>query len=248
MSFLLCAECMCYSVGSVPHACSSPDECQCDQLSGQCPCQPNVVGQNCDRCAADTWNIASGTGCQRCDCDPVHSAGSSCDEVSQTPSPTSVCVISCISVANENLIAQWTVVASFSYTMWGPARTLSKHFSLQTGSKSLWPTRLITEACVCTIFWYMDSSCLGIASLSLCFSAALFYSNLHVFRQKHAHKEQTHTLKLTRKHSGFCVYWLLSTRGRKSPNTLWNKRIHIHSCIKLQRSIVSACERKDILH
>ncbi|XP_070784749.1 laminin subunit beta-1b [Enoplosus armatus] len=76
-----CRKCMCYSVGSVPQACSSPDDCQCDQLSGRCPCQPNVVGQNCDRCAADTWNIASGTGCQRCDCDPVHSFGSSCNEV-----------------------------------------------------------------------------------------------------------------------------------------------------------------------
>uniref|UniRef100_A0AAQ5YRG6 Laminin, beta 1b n=1 Tax=Amphiprion ocellaris TaxID=80972 RepID=A0AAQ5YRG6_AMPOC len=76
-----CRKCMCYSVGTVPQACSSPDECQCDQRSGRCPCQPNVVGPNCDRCAADTWNIASGTGCQRCDCDPVHSVGSSCHEI-----------------------------------------------------------------------------------------------------------------------------------------------------------------------
>ncbi|KAM4570137.1 laminin subunit beta-1b [Odontesthes bonariensis] len=76
-----CRKCMCSSVGVVPQACSSPDDCQCDQRSGQCPCQPNVVGQNCDRCAPDTWNIASGTGCQRCDCDRVHSFGSSCNEV-----------------------------------------------------------------------------------------------------------------------------------------------------------------------
>uniref|UniRef100_A0A7N8XTZ2 Laminin, beta 1b n=1 Tax=Mastacembelus armatus TaxID=205130 RepID=A0A7N8XTZ2_9TELE len=74
-------ECMCYSVGTVPQACSSPDDCQCDQRTGQCPCQPNVIGQNCERCTADTWNISSGTGCQRCDCDPVHSFGSSCNEV-----------------------------------------------------------------------------------------------------------------------------------------------------------------------
>ncbi|XP_055009702.1 laminin subunit beta-1b isoform X2 [Boleophthalmus pectinirostris] len=76
-----CRKCMCYLVGTVAQACSSPDGCQCDQLSGQCPCLPNVVGQNCDRCAADTWNITSGKGCDRCDCDPKHSFGSSCDLV-----------------------------------------------------------------------------------------------------------------------------------------------------------------------
>uniref|UniRef100_A0A668A1R9 Laminin subunit beta 1 n=1 Tax=Myripristis murdjan TaxID=586833 RepID=A0A668A1R9_9TELE len=76
-----CRKCMCYSVGTVPQACPSPDECQCDQYSGQCHCQPNVIGQNCDRCAPDTWNIASGTGCLTCDCDPEHSFGSSCNEI-----------------------------------------------------------------------------------------------------------------------------------------------------------------------
>ncbi|XP_034433503.1 laminin subunit beta-1-like [Hippoglossus hippoglossus] len=76
-----CRKCMCYSVGTLPPACSSPGECQCDQHTGQCPCQPNVVGQNCDRCAVDTWNITRGTGCERCDCDPAHSFGSSCNEV-----------------------------------------------------------------------------------------------------------------------------------------------------------------------
>ncbi|XP_026002832.1 laminin subunit beta-1b isoform X2 [Astatotilapia calliptera] len=76
-----CRKCTCYSVGTIPYACSSPDDCQCDQRSGQCPCQPNVVGQHCDRCAPDTWNLTSGTGCQRCDCDPVHSFKSSCNEV-----------------------------------------------------------------------------------------------------------------------------------------------------------------------
>ncbi|XP_056280789.1 laminin subunit beta-1b isoform X2 [Pseudoliparis swirei] len=78
-----CRKCMCHSAGTSPRACPSPDECECDQRSGQCPCRPNVVGQNCAACAADTWNLAAGaaSGCQRCDCDPVHSSGSSCSEV-----------------------------------------------------------------------------------------------------------------------------------------------------------------------
>lgn len=79
-------ECMCDSVGTLPQACSSPEECECNQHSGQCPCKSNVVGQNCNRCAPDTWNITSGTGCQKCDCDPVHSFGSSCNEASQAHS------------------------------------------------------------------------------------------------------------------------------------------------------------------
>ncbi|XP_034081833.1 laminin subunit beta-1b [Gymnodraco acuticeps] len=76
-----CRKCMCFSVGTSPRSCSSPGECQCDQVSGHCACKPNVVGQNCDRCATDTWDIASGTGCKRCDCDPEHSSESSCNEV-----------------------------------------------------------------------------------------------------------------------------------------------------------------------
>ncbi|KAF5294829.1 hypothetical protein FQA39_LY00313 [Lamprigera yunnana] len=34
-------------------------------------CFPNVVGKECDQCAENHWKIASGSGCERCDCDPV---------------------------------------------------------------------------------------------------------------------------------------------------------------------------------
>uniref|UniRef100_A0A8C3ATR1 Laminin subunit beta 1 n=1 Tax=Cyclopterus lumpus TaxID=8103 RepID=A0A8C3ATR1_CYCLU len=50
--------------------------------SGRCRCLPNVTGQHCDRCAVDTWNLASGHGCQSCGCASAHSYGTSCNEVS----------------------------------------------------------------------------------------------------------------------------------------------------------------------
>ena len=192
MSSLLCAECMCYPMGTAPQACSSPHDCQCDQLSGQCPCQPNVVGQNCDRCAADTWNIASGTGCQRCDCDPDHSYGSSCNEVSQnlrrkTRSTTFSPSLSlhhflyhCINAAAGDGLGhfpnnphwEWSCRAAVSH-----CDQPSNHWNL-----FVW------------ICWYMDSSCLGISSLSLFFFSSLFQS-------------------CTLKHKELCAHTLTQTFG-----------------------------------
>uniref|UniRef100_A0A452USH0 Laminin subunit beta-1 n=1 Tax=Ursus maritimus TaxID=29073 RepID=A0A452USH0_URSMA len=74
-----CRKCVCNYLGTVPEHCNGSD-CQCDKTTGQCSCLPNVVGQNCDRCAPDTWQLASGTGCDPCSCDPAHSFGPSCNE------------------------------------------------------------------------------------------------------------------------------------------------------------------------
>ncbi|XP_051807589.1 laminin subunit beta-1 isoform X3 [Acanthochromis polyacanthus] len=77
-----CRKCVCNPLGSDPSSCLTPADCHCDRSSGQCHCLPNVIGQHCDRCAPDTWNMASGGGCQSCSCDPEHSYGTSCNEIS----------------------------------------------------------------------------------------------------------------------------------------------------------------------
>lgn len=73
--------CVCNHMGTRQDTCPSVSECHCDQNNGQCQCLPNVVGQHCDLCAPDTWNMASGRGCEACDCDPNHSSSSACNEV-----------------------------------------------------------------------------------------------------------------------------------------------------------------------
>lgn len=79
---------MCNHLGTNPATCPAVGDCHCDLGSGQCQCLPNVVGQHCDQCAPDTWNMASETGCDACDCDPNHSFGTSCNEVgSHTTTP-----------------------------------------------------------------------------------------------------------------------------------------------------------------
>uniref|UniRef100_A0A8C1KR31 Laminin, beta 1b n=1 Tax=Cyprinus carpio TaxID=7962 RepID=A0A8C1KR31_CYPCA len=75
-----CRRCMCHLVGSSRQGCVD-GLCECDRASGQCPCLPGVVGQHCDRCAPNTWNINSGKGCQPCQCHPEHSYTSTCDLV-----------------------------------------------------------------------------------------------------------------------------------------------------------------------
>ncbi|MGH0126894.1 UNVERIFIED_CONTAM: hypothetical protein FKN15_034351 [Acipenser sinensis] len=76
-----CRKCVCNYLGTVNDTCPSSNDCHCDLNNGQCQCLPNAIGQNCDQCATDTWNLASGNGCEDCDCDETRSFGSSCNEV-----------------------------------------------------------------------------------------------------------------------------------------------------------------------
>ncbi|KAM3832403.1 laminin subunit beta-1 [Vipera latastei] len=75
-----CRKCVCNYLGTARQRCSSSEDCECETETGQCQCLPNVVGQNCDRCAPNTWQLSSGTGCEPCACNLEHSFGPSCNE------------------------------------------------------------------------------------------------------------------------------------------------------------------------
>nr|XP_039271795.1 laminin subunit gamma-1-like [Styela clava] len=68
-----CRACECFPLGS--HA-----GVQCDRVTGQCSCLPNVVGKHCDQCQDGYWDIKSGSGCQACGCNSVGATTGKCDQ------------------------------------------------------------------------------------------------------------------------------------------------------------------------
>ncbi|XP_063179484.1 laminin subunit beta-4 [Chroicocephalus ridibundus] len=77
-----CQRCTCNLAGVRPAMCPGGDAvCLCDPATGACPCLPNVVGATCDQCAPGYWDLASGKGCQICDCDPKNSQSNQCNQL-----------------------------------------------------------------------------------------------------------------------------------------------------------------------
>ncbi|XP_060628816.2 laminin subunit beta-3 isoform X2 [Anolis sagrei] len=68
-----CRDCACNVLGSRRNM-------PCDDETGHCFCLPNVVGEKCDACAANHWKIASGEGCQPCQCNPQNSLSLQCNQ------------------------------------------------------------------------------------------------------------------------------------------------------------------------
>nr|CAG4638917.1 EOG090X005Q [Daphnia magna] len=71
-----CRPCQCFRRGTLQLPSGT---LQCDQVSGQCECKPNVAGNNCDRCQDGFFDLESGNGCQTCNCDPVGSLNRTCN-------------------------------------------------------------------------------------------------------------------------------------------------------------------------
>ncbi|KAM9184921.1 laminin subunit beta-3 [Mergus octosetaceus] len=68
-----CRRCSCNVLGT-------RQDTPCDDETGQCSCLPNVVGAECDQCAAEHWDLASGRGCRPCDCHPGGSLSTHCNQ------------------------------------------------------------------------------------------------------------------------------------------------------------------------
>ncbi|KAL5262010.1 hypothetical protein ACHWQZ_G007649 [Mnemiopsis leidyi] len=62
-------ECACTGAGALSDT--------CDQITGQCQCQPGFSGRVCDQCDAGYYGYPN---CKSCDCDVANSFGESCDQ------------------------------------------------------------------------------------------------------------------------------------------------------------------------
>ncbi|MCJ8741639.1 hypothetical protein PDJAM_G00072970 [Pangasius djambal] len=76
-----CRRCTCMRLGTDQEYCSA-EVCYCDKQTGACPCRPNIVGNNCDQCAANHWNLGVDDGCEACECHPQNSISSHCNLIS----------------------------------------------------------------------------------------------------------------------------------------------------------------------
>lgn len=77
--FITLLACNCFENGTLtPPGHSSGDPIPCDK-NGKCQCRDNVIGQRCNKCPAGHWNVASGKGCEKCNCNPDGSIGDDCD-------------------------------------------------------------------------------------------------------------------------------------------------------------------------
>jgi laminin, gamma 1 len=74
LSSIKCHSCDCHPVGSVNE--------KCNLDNGQCECQPNVIGRQCNQCKDTFWNMTQGVGCEECRCDPLGSVDLNCDSIS----------------------------------------------------------------------------------------------------------------------------------------------------------------------
>lgn len=68
-----CKPCACSPLGT------RNQQNSCSQGTGQCECLPNVAERDCSACIPGFFNLQSGNGCERCNCNPIGSTNGQCD-------------------------------------------------------------------------------------------------------------------------------------------------------------------------
>ncbi|XP_026061619.1 laminin subunit gamma-1 [Carassius auratus] len=71
-----CKACSCSPYGTVDK------KTTCSQVTGQCQCLPHVINRDCSACEPGFYNLQSGKGCERCNCNSIGSTNGQCDIVS----------------------------------------------------------------------------------------------------------------------------------------------------------------------
>ncbi|KAK5860486.1 hypothetical protein PBY51_021960 [Eleginops maclovinus] len=68
-----CKPCSCSPLGTLG------SQVSCSQVTGQCECLSNVAERDCSACQPGFFNLQSGDGCERCNCNPIGSTNGQCD-------------------------------------------------------------------------------------------------------------------------------------------------------------------------
>ncbi len=75
-----CEKCLCYAPGTKKPS-ADYEVLECQQTDGQCQCLPHATGKRCELCEPGYFNLTSGQGCERCNCDVEGSSNNTCDIV-----------------------------------------------------------------------------------------------------------------------------------------------------------------------
>ncbi|XP_053709504.1 laminin subunit gamma-3 isoform X1 [Synchiropus splendidus] len=70
----------CRPCGCNPAGTSAPAR-ECHLRTGQCPCLQHVSGRDCSSCEVGFFNLQSGYGCERCQCNPIGSSSTACHPI-----------------------------------------------------------------------------------------------------------------------------------------------------------------------
>lgn len=138
--------CTCNLTGVLPAMCPGRDAaCLCDPATGACPCLPNVVGTTCNQCAPGYWDLASGKGCQLCNCEPKNTQSNQCNQ------------------ARKLLCSLGTEMVTFWPGTVGTCPYENVFLSCTLKTMSLWKFAVVaTRLGVITsnvLFWYCDFTC-----------------------------------------------------------------------------------------